>query len=100
MADDTERHRIKRGQILRILMECYPQDESLFVLQGVLEKMGLPTTIETMTQYVAYLKDKHYCETKMLKGRSGVRVCVVRITAKGIDLLDENNELRDEGVAV
>lgn len=97
---EQERHRVKRGQLLRILLECYPEPESLFVLQGVLEKMGLPTTIETVKQYVSYLHEKGYCEVKSLKGRSGVKMLTVRLTAKGIDLLDENNNLQDEGVAI
>ena len=97
---DQERHRIKRGQMLRILLECYPNPESLFVISGVLEKMGLPTTMDTLRQYISYLQEKGYCEVRMLKGRSGVRIAVVKITAKGIDLLDENNDLRDEGVAI
>jgi len=98
---DIERHRVKRGHILRILLEVYSSYESLQVISGVLEKMGLPTTMETIRQYVAYLEEKGYVETKLLKGRvAGVKICVAKLTARGIDLLDENNDLRDEGVAV
>jgi len=80
-------------------MADHPEFLSLENLQGILDYAGKAVMIETLNSLATWLADKGYVEIKEIKGeRSRIRVKTLRVTARGFDLYDQNNDLRDEGV--
>lgn len=95
----VERHAVKRGEIMRILLAEHPDYVSIKIVRNCLDNAGLPTDESSIVSYLAYLEDKGYVKTGRRKGeRSRVAINTAAITAKGLDLIDHNNEMTDEGV--
>ncbi len=95
----VERHAVKRGEILRILVAEHPDYVSIKIIRNCLDNAGLPTDEGSVVSYLAYLEDKGYVKTGRRKGeRTRISISTAAITARGLDLVDQNNELRDEGV--
>lgn len=99
MIDEARRHARKRGRILRNLEVEHPDWLTLTNLRNLLDDLGASTRTESVLSYVVWLEAKGYVETTRKKGdRSRVSIDLVRITPKGLDLIDANNNLSDEGV--
>jgi hypothetical protein len=96
----VERHAVKRGEIMRALQVEHPDYVSIGVIRSHLDHLGLPTETESIVSYLSYLADKGYVTTVRKKGdRSRISISMAALTAKGMDLMDQNNNLQDEGVA-
>lgn len=97
----VERHAVKRGEILRILLAEHPDYVSIKIIRNCMDNAGLPTEEATVISYLVYLEEKGYCKTTRRKGdRSRISIQMAAITARGLDLIDSNNDLRDEGVSL
>ena len=96
-----ERHAVKRGEILRILLAEHPEFVSTKIIRNCLDNSGLPTEETSILSYLVYLEDKGYIRTQRKRGeRSRISILMAGLTAKGIDLMDGANSLQDEGVAL
>ena len=97
---NIERHAVKRGEILRILKTEHPDFVSVKIVRNCLDNASLPTAEASLLSYLVYLEEKGYIKSTRKKGeRSRISIGMVALTAKGLDLMDANNDLRDEGVS-
>lgn len=74
-----------RELILQSLSPSYPSPVDSVVLRRHLANFGHPVTTDDLTSYVAYLEEKDLVKTE----KRGAGIILVRITARGLDVLDE-----------
>lgn len=99
MDNDPRRHARKRGNILRILKDDYPDWLTLENVYGTLDYMGKGMPIDEVRLQLELLRSKGYAETREIRGeRSRQKLTEYRATAKLFDLYDGNNNVTDEGI--
>lgn len=87
-----------RGKILHYLSMIYPHSATLPLLQGELDVLGYPVSMESLQFQVAYLDEKGLVAVDEVRGPHAHRnVTLVKITARGIDYCDGRLPA-DEGV--
>ena len=82
-ADSIRRNRV-RELILEALAPGHPNSLDLIVVQRHLSNFGQPVEMTALISYVAYLEEKGLVVTE----KKGAGIIIVRITAKGLDVLD------------
>ncbi|HZP02854.1 MAG TPA: hypothetical protein VFD30_21570 [Terriglobia bacterium] len=98
MATDIRHKELIRGKLLYYLKLIYPNSATLPLLQGELDIFGYPVPLEDLNFHIAYLIEKGYVAADNVRGpHSNRRIALVKITAKGIDLLD-GRLAADEGI--
>jgi hypothetical protein len=89
MATSLRQKELVRGKTLYYLHLIYPQQATMQLLQAELDYFGYPIPIEELSFHVAYLQEKGFVEVETVRGPYSHRsVNLVKITARGIDLLD------------
>ncbi len=89
---------VVRGKILYYLTLIYPQPATLPLLQGELDIFGYPVPMDELNFHLAYLSEKDLVALEATRGPAvGRKITLVKITAKGIDLLDGRLP-SDEGI--
>jgi hypothetical protein len=78
------KHDRVRELILQSLSTSYPAPVDSVVLRRHLGNFGHPITDEDLTSYIAYLEEKELVRSV----KRGAGIVLVRITAKGLDVLD------------
>lgn len=92
--------RVIRGQILKILKVAYPGPASLELLEVTLNDRHCNTCTTAIKAHVEYMEEKGYVSAVDEKDDLlGVTRTLVKLTAKGIDLL-EGNIPADPGVTL
>ena len=101
MDPTREKYKRVRGLILKMLAFEHPRALDDMVLYALLDDMGYPISQEEYRSHLAYLEDetKGYLEEKKKKAK-GVEIVFVKITPKGLDLLDHFTPECDPGVDV
>jgi hypothetical protein len=81
---------IQRGLILKILLVCYPESRTLYdVLVQLVKGQSQECDSRTLQFHIGYLHDRGYVATERLRsGPTNISLYIVRLTAKGVDLLD------------
>lgn len=79
------KHDRVREIILQSLSTNYPTPVDSVVLRRHLGNFGHPITAEDLTAYVAYLEEKELVKSE----KRGVGIVLVKITARGLDVLDD-----------
>lgn len=98
MTSSLRHKEIVRGKILQYLGLIYPQPATLPLLQGELDFFGYPITLEELNFHLAYLAEKGLVAIEAAHGPKTFRsVCLVKITARGIDYRDGRLPL-DNGI--
>ena len=89
-----------RGRILKILEIDYPNEVSDRVISLTLNDISYAVSPAILAGYVDYLEEKGYVESRDLKSQDlNLIMRVVKLTAKGKDLL-EGNINPDVGVSL
>ena len=83
----TEKHKRVREIILRLLQKEYPHAVDSVVLRYAIDSLGYPLLEKEFDGHIEYLKEKGYIK-KEVKGHSNMKIVLLSISAKGIDLLD------------
>lgn len=91
-------NRLIRGRILKLLRSVDFNHISADVLVSTLSGCGHQLTITSLLGVLQYLVDKEYVEIQGAKFEGVGTVTTARITAKGVDLLEES--VSDPGVAL
>ncbi len=101
MSDLTKyESRIQRGQILKVLKVAYPGPASLELLEVTLNDRHCNASPASIKGYIEYLEEKGYVSADDERDDLlGVTRTLVKLSAKGIDLL-EGNIPADPGVAL
>jgi len=101
MDPTKEKYKRVRGLILKMLAYEHPRVLDDMVLYALLDDMGYPISQEEFHSHLAYLGDetKGYLEVEEKKARS-VEIVFVKITPKGLDLLDRFTPECDPGVNI
>ena len=87
------RHDRSRELILETLAPDYPAPVDSVVLRRVLGTLGHPLSMDDLDSYIAYLEEKDLVKTNKKPGG----IVLVKITAKGIDALDERIAVKGVG---
>ncbi len=95
MRAKTERYRRVRGAVLKLLAHSHPGAEDIKVIYYLLDDLRYTITTEELRSHITYLVEKEYVSREVRK-TSGVKIEMVVITSKGLDLLDGFTE--DVGV--
>jgi hypothetical protein len=82
---DSQRHNRVRQLILRIASPVYPNALDAQLLRATLGTLGYPMSDHDLGFYLAYLKEKGYVR---LDDKPEFGICLVTITAQGIDVMD------------
>jgi hypothetical protein len=89
MTTSLRQKELVRGKTLFYLHLIYPQQATMQLLQAELDYFGYPIPTEELSFHVAYLQEKGFVEVETVRGPYSHRsVSLVKITARGIDLLD------------
>jgi len=89
MATSLRQKELIRGKALYYLHLIYPQQATMQLLQAELDYFGYPIPIEELSFHIAYLQEKGLVDLETVRGPYSHRaVNLVKITARGIDLLD------------
>jgi hypothetical protein len=91
-------NRLIRGRILKLLRSVDFNHISADVLVSTLTGCGHQLTITSLLGILQYLLDKEYVETHEAKVEGLGTMTMARITAKGVDLLEQS--VSDPGVAL
>lgn len=84
---------IARLEILKICEEAAPEGASTLVLRACLHKVGVDMSDEELQRQISYLDGKSLVQVENVENRGlGIRRCIVRITAAGMDFLEGNRE--------
>lgn len=78
------KHDRVRELILKSLSPDYPHSVDSVVLRRHLANFGHPITSDDLASYIAYLEEKCLVKTD----KRGAGIVLVRVTAKGLDVLD------------
>ncbi len=87
------RHDRSRELILDSLAPSYPTPVDSVVLRRVLGTLGHPLSEDDLNSYIAYLEEKELVRTEKKPGG----IILIKITAKGIDALDERITVKGVG---
>lgn len=82
--EDAVKHDRIRELILISLSEHHPNSLDSVMLRRMIIRLGYPIMANDLTSYVAYLEEKELVKID----RHGSGILLVRITAKGLDVLD------------
>lgn len=86
---DDNRHEIERGRILQILCVRFPDAMPFNSLFAEVVAQGEIVSERSMRVHVGYLQGKGYVALEKLRaGRSEIEMQTVRLTARGLDLVD------------
>lgn len=89
-----------RGWILRILNYNYPESLSVEAITLTLGKLEYSVTSFAVAGFIDYLEEKGYLESRQVEvPEAGIARRVVRLTARGKDLV-EGNIPADPGVRI
>ncbi len=89
MTTSLRQKEIIRGKILHYLALIYPTAATLPLLQGELDIAGYPVPLEELSFHIAYLAEKGLVSVEGVRGPYSQRnINLVKITARGIDLMD------------
>ena len=89
MAIFDNHHEAERGCILQILMVRYPDPISFSRLYVQLIGQGQEATERDLRFHLYYLQQKGYVMLEKLSaGRAEIEMQTVRLSARGVDLLD------------
>ncbi|MDA8170303.1 MAG: hypothetical protein M0Z48_00540 [Nitrospiraceae bacterium] len=92
MADaKKERYRRIRGLILKLLVYVHPKTMDPLTLMKLLDDLDYRITEDELDSYIDYLEEKKLVEVIERKG-NGVRLKMVKISPRGIDVLDGESE--------
>ena len=96
-----EKYRRVRGAILKLLAYEHPRPVDFHVLHIMLDNLNYTISEDEMDSHVSYLAhaSKGYVLDES-RACGQVRVRMITITPKGLDLLDEFGEEHDHGVDV
>jgi hypothetical protein len=98
MSTSLRHNEIIRGKILQYLGMIFPQPATFLLLQGELDLLGYPVTLDEINFHVAYLAEKQLVNVTPAKGPRTFRtIPLIKITARGIDYRDGRLPL-DEGI--
>lgn len=92
-----ERYRRVRGAILKLLAHQHPGPLDIKEIHFLLDDLDLTIQVEELKSHLCYLKEKGFIKIEDRKS-GGIVVEMVRITANGLDVLDEFQ--KDIGVDV
>lgn len=92
-----EQFRRIRGAILKLLAQGYPATLDAKILFLQVRELGLDIAEHEFRGHLAYLSEKAFIE-KEERSAGDIILRIVRITARGLDLLDGYTE--DHGVEV
>lgn len=73
--------------MLRLLAKEHPKTVDLVVLCVLLERMGFAIDVKECEGDIEYLYEKGFVKREVKKV-SGIRIVIVSISAKGLDLID------------
>ena len=82
-----------RELILESLAPGYPAPIDTVVLRRHMANFGHPMSDDDLTSYIAYLEEKELVKSE----KKGGGIVIVKITAKGIDALDERIAVKGVG---
>lgn len=100
MTSSLRHKELVRGKLMYYLHLIYPQTATLPLLQAEMDYFGYAIPIEDLSFHVAYLAEKGLVEVENVHGPYSHRaVSMVKITARGIDLLDGRLP-PDEGIYI
>jgi len=85
MSIDTQKHNRVRQLILRIAAPNYPNALDETLLRATLGTLGYPMSEDDLNFYLSYLAEKGYVR---LDHKPKYGICLVTITAQGIDVMD------------
>ena len=91
-------NRLVRGRVLKFLRTAGFKHIAADVLVGMLTGCGHRITISSLLATLQYLVDKEYVEIQEATFEGIGAVTTARITAKGVDLLEES--VSDPGVTL
>jgi len=97
MEPKKERFRRVRGAILKLLAHEHPKPIDCKVLHFLLDDLGYTIDDEECASHISYLEEKEYIKIEKRKG-GGVRIKMITVCCKGLDLLD--GFIKDPGVDV
>ena len=93
MNSKTVKNRIQRGQVIRELINSYPEPKTIRQLENALSSSGV--IIADISRLLAYLADKGYIG---IDGEGYDFNNIIALKAKGVDLMEGTVE--DDGVDV
>ena len=100
MTTSLRQKELMRGKIMFYLHLIYPQTATLPLLQAELDYFGYPLPMDELNFHVAYLAEKGLVEVESARGtHTRGTITLVKITARGIDLLDGRLP-PDEGIYI
>lgn len=85
--ENTEalRRNLIRKRILQCLAPGYPNAQDAIILRRSLADLGYPMTEESLLSYCAYLAERQLARIDV---REQFGICLITITANGLDVLD------------
>jgi len=101
MPDNSQSQARMRGNILRILKEEAPDWLTLENVFSILDYQGKGLEKDDLLIQLDYLtgKGKEYVQMREVRGeRSRQKIREFKLTPRGIDLYDCNNDVSDEGI--
>lgn len=93
----VERYKRVRGALLKVLANYYPGVVDSKVLEALATDLGFEMRDRECDGHIAYLAEKGFASLTKRKAE-GIEIHIVKITAKGLDLLD--GIVEDPGVDV
>ncbi len=87
MEAKKERYRRIRGALLKLLVHEHPGPVDFKVLHHLLDDLRYTITEEELESHIVYLAGKDFVSIQT-RETTGVRIEMVTITPKGIDILD------------
>ncbi len=95
MTMDAERHNLVREQILKVLAPEYPKPVDAVILRRCLANFGHPMDVHKLTGYLAYLQERGCV---VVEEKKSFAITLVRITSRGLDVID--GRIKDCGIGV
>ena len=93
MNPKSAKNRIQRGQVIRELINSYPEPKTIRQLENALSSSGV--IIADISRLLAYLADKGYIG---IDGENYDYNNVIALRAQGVDLVE--GTIEDDGVEV
>ena len=89
---------IMRKNILEVLEECDDEGASEELITKCLARIGHSCTIDEVKRECSYLKGKELVEINHIENKTlGISRNVIKITSKGIDVLDGTSTVEGMG---
>lgn len=97
--NEAVRNARRRGEILVILKRAHPNWVRTETIRNTLAKLGVFVELQSVLSNLVWLSDRGYISTERRKGDPArVSVELAQILPKGFDLIDQNNDVNDDGV--